>query len=109
MSTLTHYICLYLIIFLGASVWAANVLAFSIAFIVSFILQQRFTFSDRLQGKRLNALAALIIFAANIIAAGVLGLFADLEFSFLLPLAPAAINYSLYYLFSGLEWAKSCD
>lgn len=106
MSTFTHYACLYLIIFLGTKVWIANALAFSLAFLVSFVLQQQVTFSDRLQGKRLNGFAALIIFVANIFLSGVLGLLADLRYSFLLPLTPAAVNYSFYYIFSGLNWAK---
>ena len=84
----------------------ANPLAFSLAFFVSFFLQQRVTFSDRLHGKKLNGFAALIIFMANIILSGLLGLFADLRYSFLLPLAPAAVNYSFYYIFSGVNWTK---
>ena len=80
----------------------ANLLSFVIAFAFSFKAQQAFTFRDRLGTQQLNALALIVIFIFNLGAAGALGSMLEGKYRALLPLVPAAINYGLFYLTSGL-------
>jgi len=86
---------------LGRSRAEANLIGFLVAFVVSMSGQQRFTFQDRLQGRRLNSLGLLILFAINASAAYGLGLIARGGWVVVLPLLPALINYALLYLFCG--------
>lgn len=79
----------------------ANLMGFVVAFMVSMAGQQRYTFNDRLQGKRLNAPGLLILFLINATAAFGIGSVAKGGFLILLPVLPAVINYLLLYLFSG--------
>ncbi|MCS5691570.1 GtrA family protein [Cyanobium sp. FGCU-6] len=79
----------------------ANLMAFVVAFVVSMAGQQRFTFNDRLRGKRLNANGLVILFLVNATAAFGLGSVARGGSVILLPVLPAVINYVLLYLFSG--------
>ncbi len=85
----------------GRSRAEANLIGFLVAFAVSLIGQQRFTFNDRLQGRRLNSLGVLILFLINAAAAFGLGQVVQGGFVVLLPLLPALINYCLLYIFSG--------
>lgn len=81
----------------------ANLMAFVVAFVVSMAGQQRFSFNDRLQGKRLSANGLVILFLINAAAAFGLGSVAKGGFVILLPVLPAVINYVLLYLFSGSD------
>jgi len=85
----------------------ANLIGFVVAFSLSMAGQQRFTFSDRLQGKHLNALGLLILFMVNALAALGLGSVAKDGLVIILPLLPAMINYVLLYLFSGNSLFRS--
>lgn len=86
---------------LGRSGGEANLGGFLVAFAVSMAGQQRFTFQDRLQGKRLNALGLVILFLTNAAAAYTLGSLARGGWVVALPLLPALINYVLLYLLCG--------
>lgn len=79
----------------------ANLIGFLVAFAVSMTGQQRFTFQDRLEGRRLNGLGLLILFLINAAAAFWLGMVAKGWMVLVLPLLPALINYILLYAFSG--------
>lgn len=101
-ATLVHSAVLILMqVGLGRSRAEANLVGFLVAFVVSMSGQQRFTFQDRLQGRRLNSLGLLILFAINAGAAYGLGLIAHDGWVVVLPLLPAVINYGLLYLFCG--------
>lgn len=80
----------------------ANGVSFVIAFAFSFKAQQVFTFRDRLGKQQLNLLALSVLFIVNIVAALVLGILLHGRYRALLPLVPAAINYVLFYVTSGL-------
>lgn len=80
----------------------ANLMSFVIAFCFSFKAQQVFTFKDRLGKQTLNPLALTIIFVFNLGAAAALGSMLEGLYRALLPLVPAAINYGLFYVTSGL-------
>ncbi|KEF41184.1 MAG: hypothetical protein ER33_12855 [Cyanobium sp. CACIAM 14] len=81
---------------------AANLLSFLIAFAFSFKAQQVFTFKDRLGTQQLNLSALILIFLFNAGAALTLGALLQGRSRLLLPLLPAAINYVLFYVTSGL-------
>lgn len=81
----------------------ANLMGFLVAFVVSMSGQQRFTFQDRLQGRRLNGLGLMILLAINAAAAYGLGMIADQGWVVVLPLLPALINFVLLYLFCGSQ------
>lgn len=102
-STAIHAVCLLLfssLTTLGGGL--ANVVGFVIAFAFSFKAQQGFTFRDRLGKQQLNLMAMAIIFVFNIAAAMTLGNFLHGRNRVMLPLIPAAINYILFYVTSGL-------
>lgn len=102
-STAIHAICLILLsslTSLGGGL--ANVVSFVIAFAFSFKAQQVFTFADRLGKQQLNLLALAVLFIFNIVAAMALGTLLQGRYRALLPLVPAAINYVLFYVTSGL-------
>lgn len=101
LATLVHSAVLALLITLGSGRAEANLIGFLVAFAVSVSGQQRFTFNDRLQGKRLNAFGVLILFVVNAAAAFALGSKASGGLVVLLPLLPALINYLLLHLLSG--------
>jgi putative flippase GtrA len=102
-STAIHAACLILLTTLTSlGGGLANVVSFVIAFAFSFKAQQMFTFADRLGKQQLNLLALSVLFVFNVAAALVLGTFLNGRYKALLPLAPAAINYILFYLTSGL-------
>ena len=61
-ATLIHYVVLESLFWFWQLLALANVAAFLIACAFSFTVQQRFTFRDRLQGKRLNCRALLLFF-----------------------------------------------
>lgn len=79
----------------------ANLIGFSIAFVVSMAGQQRFTFGDRLKGNHLNAIGLLILLLVNSAAAFGFGMLAKGGLVIVLPLISTVINYILLYLFSG--------
>jgi putative flippase GtrA len=79
----------------------ANLTGFLVAFSVSMVGQQRFTFSDRLQGQRINTIGLTILFLINALAALLLGHLAKAGWVVILPIVPAVINYVLLYMFSG--------
>ena len=79
----------------------ANLIGFLVAFSVSMVGQQRFTFSDRLQGQRINTIGLTILFLINALAALLLGHLAKAGWVVILPIVPAVINYVLLYMFSG--------
>jgi putative flippase GtrA len=101
-ATLVHASLLALLLLgLERSRGEANLIAFLAAFAVSMLGQQRYTFQDRLQGRRINSLGLLILFLINASAAFGLGSLARGGLLLLLPLLPALINYVLLYVFSG--------
>jgi len=79
----------------------ANLAGFLVAFGVSMVGQQRFTFNDRLQGQRINNVGLVILFLINGLAALLLGHMAKAGWVIILPILPAVINYLLLYVFSG--------
>lgn len=79
----------------------ANLIGFLVAFTVSMAGQQRFTFSDRLEGQRINNAGLTILFLINALAALLLGQWATAGWLWLLPILPAVINFVLLYVFSG--------
>lgn len=79
----------------------ANLIGFLVAFAVSMTGQQRFTFQDRLEGRRLSGPGLLILFLINATAAFGLGMVAKGWLVVILPILPALINYVLLYAFSG--------
>ena len=85
----------------------ANLASFSIAFGFSIKAQQAFTFSDRLGRRQLNGLALTILFSVNAILAISLGHLLDGWWRSVLPLVPAAINYILMYIATGLPLFRS--
>lgn len=102
-ATLIHYAILYglsSIIYFSLSV--INVCAFLVATGFSFTMQQRFTFRDRLGGKRLNGIALFIFLFINSGINWVGGLVAiDLIwFKSILPLLAAGVNFCTYWLIS---------
>jgi putative flippase GtrA len=102
-STAIHTACLILLsslTSLGGGL--ANVASFVIAFAFSFKAQQVFTFRDRLGKQQLSLLAMAVLFVFNIVAAMALGTFLHGTNRALLPLVPAAINYIVFYVTSGL-------
>jgi len=102
-STAIHALCLLLLsslTTLGGGL--ANVVSFMIAFAFSFKAQQVFTFRDRLGKQQLNLMAMATFFIFNVAAAMTLGIFLHGTSRALLPLIPAAINYILFYVTSGL-------
>lgn len=84
----------------------ANLAGFLMAFGVSMYGQQRFSFQDRLQGKRLNSLGLAILFVVNLGSAWFLGTISRGGWLVLLPLVPAAINYALLYALTGNKLFK---
>ena len=79
----------------------ANLAGFLVAFGVSMVGQQRFTFNDRLQGQRINNVGLMILFLINALAALLLGHMAKAGWVVILPILPAVINYLLLYIFTG--------
>lgn len=80
----------------------ANTGGFLLGFLVSFTLQQRFTFQDRLQGARLSVLAGVLMFMVNLALSYGLGALLPATLRIGLPLMPAAINYLLYNRMSSM-------
>ena len=81
----------------------ANTGGFLLGFLVSFTLQQRFTFQDRLQGARLSVLAGVLMFTANLALSYGVGALVPAALRIGLPLMPAVINYLLYNSMSSME------
>lgn len=101
-STAVHALVLALLSgLLHWPVSPANLLAFVVAFLVSVTAQQRYTFSDRLQGSSLRHRSVLLLFGVNALAAYLAGLLARGGALAFLPLLPALINYLLLHGFSG--------
>ena len=106
-STLVHYLSLWLFLAINLELWISNLISFTLAFMLSFSWQQRYTFGDRLgQNARLNQKALILLFLVNLIFSGVFAKLANNKFAFLLPLLPAACNYFFYYLLTGLRSFK---
>lgn len=106
-STLVHYLSLWLLLIANLELWISNLLAFALAFMFSFSWQQRYTFRDRLGPNfQLNQKALILLFMVNLLFAGVFAKLADYKFAFALPLLPAVCNYSFYYLVTGLRSFK---
>jgi putative flippase GtrA len=108
LSTCIHGLLLYVFggfLRLGGS--ASNLFAFIFAFIFSIHAQQAFTFRDRLGESRLNSKAIGILFLVNALAAFFLGASLHGWAIAILPLVPAAINYILLYLLTGLSGFRS--
>ena len=102
MATLIHYVVLESLFRIWQLLALANVAAFLIACAFSFTVQQRFTFRDRLQGKRLNHRALLLFFCLNA-AINWAGGLAAVQFGWyrpLLPLLAAVVNFCSYWLMS---------
>lgn len=103
LSTLLHGLCLLL---LGTVAklpgGVANGLSFVIAFCFSIQAQQSFTFRDRLGDQQLNNTAVVLLFGINAVLAVGLGTLAVGFWRLPLPLVPAAVNYGMLYLMSGL-------
>ena len=107
-STLVHYLSLWLFLVINLELWISNIFAFTLAFMLSFSWQQRYTFGDRLgANSRLNQKALILLFLANLIFSGVFAKLAGASFALALPLLPAACNYTLYYLVTGLRSFKT--
>lgn len=106
-STLVHYLSLWLFLVLNLELWIGNLLAFTFAFVFSFSWQQRYTFRDRLgPSSQLNQKALIFLFFVNLIFAGVSALFVENRLAFVLPLLPAVCNYFFYYFATGLKTFK---
>lgn len=106
-STLIHYLSLWLFLVISLELWISNLLAFTLAFMFSFSWQQRYAFGDRLgPNTQLNQKALILLFVVNLIFSGVSAKLASNKFAFVLPLLPAACNYSLYYVATGLRSFK---
>ena len=101
LSTFVHFLVLVCLLYLSLPVWLANLVAFSFAFIVSFLLQQNLTFVDRLGGAKMNLFAATTLFSLNLVCAGILGQISGTRFALFLPLAPAMLNFTALYIMSG--------
>jgi putative flippase GtrA len=80
----------------------ANTGGFLLGFLVSFTLQQRFTFQDRLQGARLSVLAGVLMFTVNLSLSYAFGALLPAALRIGLPLMPAAINFLLYNRMSSM-------
>jgi putative flippase GtrA len=104
LATAVHRLCLLLLTSVAAvGGGVANFTSFVIAFTVSIQAQQRFTFSDRLGDRQLNALAVLLLFLINAMLAATLGSIAVGIWRVMLPLVPAMLNYILLYVATGLR------
>ena len=101
-ATVVHYGCLLVLAFY-LPLWLANSIAFTISFFVSFVLQQRYTFLDRLGSNYLNLNAGLLVFSLNVISAAIAGLLIKGKYALLLPLMPSVINYCLFYYLPSLK------
>lgn len=102
-STIIHASSLLVFSQIPVGGGVANLISFVLAFGFSFKAQQFFVFKDRLGNQQLNQLAFFLIFGFNILSALVLGGFLQGNFRVLLPFAPAAINYLIFYVASGLS------
>ena len=100
-ATAAHSISLVGLSLISLPISTANAISFTAGFIVSFGLQQKYTFKDRLAGSKLSRLAGCILFSINLGASALLGEFLGKDRAFILPLAPAVINYVLYYNMTG--------
>lgn len=105
LSTSIHYAILYFLLSKGVVVWLANGLGFLGGFVASFTFQQKYTFNDRLEGYALNHKAGITIFVINLAANGIIGQLAS-KALIMLPLFPAAINFSLFYCMTGLRYFR---
>lgn len=99
-STAIHGLLLAALVFFTNVIWAANLLGFLGAFLFSFLVQQRISFDDLLNGRSLNRTAFLILLTTNSILAVGLGSLAGNTTVFLLPIVPAMVNYTLFRFFS---------
>ncbi len=107
-ATAIHSACLFsLYSFTALGGGIANLISFLIAFAFSFKVQQAFTFKDRLGSQQLNLAALTLIFFFNAGAALTLGSLLQGRLRALLPLLPAAINYVLFYVTSGMTLFRS--
>ncbi|MFO0017585.1 MAG: GtrA family protein [Synechococcaceae cyanobacterium] len=103
LSTLLHGLCLVLLgTITSLPGGVANGLSFVIAFCFSIQAQQYFTFRDRLGDQQLNSTAIVVLFGINASLAVGLEALAVGFWRLLLPLVPAAVNYCMLYLLSGL-------
>lgn len=100
-ATLVHSAILVVVTSIGHATWIANPLGFLGGFLVSFTLQQRLTFRDRLAGSVLTQQAGILIFMINLILSAVLAPLSG-RFLIVLPLLPALVNYCLYFSLSGM-------
>lgn len=100
LATLVHAGILLAITGKGHAAWIANPLGFLGGFLVSFTLQQRLTFRDRLAGSVLSHQAGILVFAINLIMSAAIARLSG-GFLIMLPLLPAVVNYTLYYYLSG--------
>ncbi len=105
-ATGSHGLTLCVLELMDTPMWAANILGFIAGFFVSFNLQQRYAFKDRLGGSFLNKKAGLFVFLLNLVLAALLGLLIK-HMPLLLPLAPAVINYVAYYRITGSSTFKT--
>ena len=107
-STLVHYLALGLFVFVNLELWISNLLAFTLAFMLSFSWQQRYTFGDRLgSNSHLNQKALIMIFLVNLFFSGVSAKLVGNKLAFGLPLLPAFCNYFLYYISAGSQFFKA--
>lgn len=100
-ATVVHASASWNLLRFGHPLWISNAVGFLCAFLVSFVLQQRFTFGDRLRGKTLSSRDGLAIFAINLFFSLIFSTIRT-PLSFLLPLMPAMVNFVMYYWLSGL-------
>lgn len=107
LSTLVHYLSLGFFVFINLDLWISNLLAFSLAFMLSFTWQQRYTFGDRIgPNSQLNQKALILLFLVNLTFSGISAKLVGAQFAYGLPLLPAILNYFLYYMSTGLQLFK---
>lgn len=82
-------------------IYIANSVGFALGFLASFSLQQRYTFEDRLQGRRLNSKAGWTLFIINLVIASLAGAIGGRRLITALPIMPAIVNYLAYYYMTG--------
>ncbi|MBC1260087.1 GtrA family protein [Synechococcus sp. BSF8S] len=97
-ATSIHYFFLYSLSLYSQNLSAVNVISFLIATGFSFVMQQRFTFRDRLRGKKLNgyALFSLILINSAINWLGGILALENLWLKPALPLLAAGANFCTY-------------
>lgn len=102
-ATAVHGFALFLLAGLAFPAALANTAGYLAGFMVSFTLQQRYTFQDKLSGSTLTVLAGVLIFAANLLLSYVMGWLVPGPLRIVLPLTPALVNYVLYDRMSSMR------